>query len=75
MLNTHDILINVQIVLQLFFHFSERVDEVFVYTAVKTGKQRNQARKQRPQATEMVEYGQIKMAVNPDVAGSPEIQG
>eukprot|EP00063_Salmo_salar_P010216 XP_013985051.1 PREDICTED: uncharacterized protein LOC106563742 [Salmo salar] len=57
------------------FDNSEGVDKVVVYAAVKIGKKRNQARKQRPPATEMVEYGQIKMAVNPDVAGSPEIQG
>lgn len=75
MLNKHDILFNVQIVQQLSFHFSEGVDKVVVYAAVKIGKKRNQARKQRPPATEMVEYGQIKMVVNPDEAGSPEIQG
>jgi hypothetical protein len=67
MLNKHDILFNVQIVQSLSFHISERCDEVVVYADVKI----NQARKQRPPDTETVVYGQIKMAVNPDVAGSP----
>ncbi|XP_024252623.1 hepatocyte cell adhesion molecule-like [Oncorhynchus tshawytscha] len=49
------------------FDNSERCDEVVVYADVKI----NQARKQRPPDTETVVYGQIKMAVNPDVAGSP----
>ncbi|XP_064860650.1 SLAM family member 7-like [Oncorhynchus nerka] len=49
------------------FDHSERCDEVAVYADVKI----NQARKQRPPDTETVVYGQIKMAVNPDVAGSP----
>ncbi|XP_029626020.1 uncharacterized protein LOC115204510 isoform X3 [Salmo trutta] len=53
------------------FDTSERVDEVFVYADVKIGKQRNKARKQRPPATETVENGQIKMAVNPEAAGCP----
>ncbi|KAM9437268.1 T-cell surface antigen CD2-like isoform 2-T2 [Salvelinus alpinus] len=53
------------------FDTSESVDEVVVYADVKIGLQRNQARKQRPPATETVEYGQIKMAVNPGVAGCP----
>ncbi|CAB1333195.1 unnamed protein product [Coregonus sp. 'balchen'] len=53
------------------FDTSENGDEGVVYADVKIGKQRNPARKQRPPATEMVEYGQIKMAVNPDVAASP----
>lgn len=54
-----------------FTFIFQKAFEVVVYTAVKTGKQRNQARKQRPQATEMVEYGQIKMAVYPEAAGYP----
>ncbi|XP_064827254.1 uncharacterized protein LOC135543860 isoform X2 [Oncorhynchus masou masou] len=49
------------------FDHSERCDEVVVYADVKI----NQARKQRPPDTETVVYGQIKMAVHPDVAGSP----
>ncbi|XP_035628732.1 hepatocyte cell adhesion molecule-like [Oncorhynchus keta] len=49
------------------FENSERCDEVVVYADVKI----NQARKQRPPDTETVVYGQIKMAVNPDEAGSP----
>ncbi|XP_045075205.1 uncharacterized protein LOC123488356 isoform X2 [Coregonus clupeaformis] len=53
------------------FDTSENGDEGVVYADVKIGKKRNPARKQRPPATEMVEYGQIKMAVNPDVAASP----
>ncbi|KAM9436943.1 uncharacterized protein ACWYII_015041 [Salvelinus alpinus] len=53
------------------FDTSESVDEVVVYADVKIGKKRNQARKQRPPDTETVEYGQIKMAVNPGVAGCP----
>ncbi|XP_045070055.1 hepatocyte cell adhesion molecule-like [Coregonus clupeaformis] len=53
------------------FDTSENGYEGVVYTVVKKGKQRNPARKQRPPATEMVEYGQIKMAVNPDVTASP----
>ncbi|XP_045573608.1 hepatocyte cell adhesion molecule [Salmo salar] len=46
-------------------------DEDVVYADVKIDKQR----KQRTPATDMVEYGQINMAGNPDVAGSPETQG
>ncbi|CAB1315893.1 unnamed protein product [Coregonus sp. 'balchen'] len=48
---------------------SESINEAedLVYADVTINKQR----KQKPPATEMVEYGQIEMAGNPDVAGSP----
>lgn len=66
---------HVQIVQQLSssFHVSVSIneDEDVVYADVKIDKQR----KQRTPATDMVEYGQINMAGNPDVAGSPETQG